>query len=260
MEETEKYAISRIINAEIVLQHFGYWPDFHDAEVIKVTFEAHPTWRYSVTFVITALEMVNELDERGYYKQTKHCQIELQFSRIQEMEFDYFNYQNVISILSFEDQGSCIKAVFNSSAGMKATIIAEEALVISLTPTTPIPDEPREEVLIGEPMDAKNIFISSQHRLKDLDWSDLIYVGLDHEQANDYKAEKVAEYAHQLFDESEVYVVIGRHDSHLSTLDEALNEISTLLKETDVLLCNTSFTKAMQFNKIGVMSYGQKRN
>ena len=109
-------------------------------------------------------------------------------------------------------------------------------------------------------MDARNIFISSQHRLKDLDWSDLIYVGLDHEKANEYKAEMVAEYAHKLFNESEVYVILGRRDSHLSTLDEVLSKVSTLLKTTDVMICDTSFTKAMNFDMIGVMYYGQKRN
>ena len=109
-------------------------------------------------------------------------------------------------------------------------------------------------------MDAKNIFISSQHRLKDFDWSDLIYVGLDHEKANEYKAEMVAEYAHKLFNESEVYVITDRHDSHLSTLDEALSKVSTLLKTTDVILCDTSFTKAMNFDMIGIMSYGQKNS
>ena len=88
----------------------------------------------------------------------------------------------------------------------------------------------------------------------------MIYIGLNHEQANEYQTGKVAEYAHSLFDEPEVYVVIGRHDSHLATLEEALQKVSTLLKTTDVYLCNTSFTKAMKFNMIGVMSYGQKRS
>ncbi|GAB3227133.1 hypothetical protein GCM10027346_10170 [Hymenobacter seoulensis] len=109
-------------------------------------------------------------------------------------------------------------------------------------------------------MDARNIFISSQHRLNDLDWSDLIHVGLNHEKANEYKAEMVADYAHKLFDGPEVYVVTDRHNSHVSSLDEALRNVSTLLKTTDVLLCDTSFTKAMSFDMIGVMSCGQKRN
>jgi hypothetical protein len=108
-------------------------------------------------------------------------------------------------------------------------------------------------------MDSKNIFISSQHRLTGLDWSELIHVGLDHEAANEFKTDKVAEYAHALFDEAEVYVVIGRHDSHLAPLDDALRKVSTHLKTSDVTLCNTAFTKAMQFAKIGVMSFGQKR-
>lgn len=47
-------AMDRVINSEIIHLHFGYWPNFHDAKVIKVTFEAHPTWRYSVTFLIEA--------------------------------------------------------------------------------------------------------------------------------------------------------------------------------------------------------------
>jgi hypothetical protein len=107
-------------------------------------------------------------------------------------------------------------------------------------------------------MDSKNIFISSQHRLTGIDWSELIHVGLDHDTANEFKIDKVTEYAHMLFDEPEVYVVIGRHDSHLAHLDDALGKVSAYLKTSDVTLCNTSFTKAMQFAKIGVMAFGQK--
>ncbi|MCR5886841.1 immunity 50 family protein [Hymenobacter sp. J193] len=260
MADSENSVISRIINSEVVLQHFGYWPSFHDAEVTKTTFETHPTGRYSVTFVFAAFEMTSEVDERGYYKLIKHCNLELQFIGIEEIDFNYFSFQNILFGLEFEEAGSNIRCIFNASVGLEAVIAAEEVLVISLTPTVPIPDESLEETDLNEPMDAKNIFISSEHRLRNFDWSEMIYIGLDHEQANEYQADKVAKYAHSLFDEPEVYVVIGRHDSHLSTLEEALKKVSTLLKTTDVKLCNTLFTKAMKFNKIGVMSYGQKRN
>ena len=107
-------------------------------------------------------------------------------------------------------------------------------------------------------MDSKSIYISSQHRLNGLKWSDLIYVGLNHEKADEYRADKVAGYAHSLFDTSEIYVVIGRRDSHLALLDDALKSVSTWLKTTDVLLCNQSFSKVMRFHKIGVMRYGEK--
>ena len=257
MAENENPAISRIVNSEVVIDHFGYWPDFHDAEITKATFETHSTGRYSVTFVIAAFEMTNEVDENGYYKLIKHCDVELQFIGIQEMKFSGFDYQNVIFDLALEESGNAIKCSLDSSAGVEIFVVAEEVFVLNLTPTSPIPDDPLEGINPNEPMDAKNIFISSEHRLRNFDWSEMNYIGLDYEQANEYQTGKVAEYAHSLFDEPEVYVVIGRHDSHLSTLEEALKKVSTLLKTTDVCLCNTSFTKAMKFNMIGVMSYGQ---
>ena len=108
-------------------------------------------------------------------------------------------------------------------------------------------------------MDSKNMFISSQHRLKDFDWSELTYVGLDHEMADEFKIDKVTKYAHMLFDEPEVYVIVGRHNSHVALLDDALPKVSMYLKTSDVMLCNTSFTKALQFYKIGVMQSGEKR-
>ncbi|SFQ64935.1 Imm50 family immunity protein [Hymenobacter arizonensis] len=260
MAESEASIISQIINSEEVIQHFGYWPDFHDAEITKATFETHPTGRYSVTFVIAAFEMTSEVDERGYYKLIKHCDVEFQFIGIEEIDFKFFSFQNVLFGLEFEAVGNNIKCLFDSSVGLEVAIVAEEICILRLTPTTPIQDEPLKHIDPNEPMDAKNIFISSEHRLRNFDWSEMIYIGLDHEQANEYQTDKVASYAHSLFDEPEVYVVIGRHDSHLSTLEEALKKVSTLMRTTDVYLCNTSFTKAMKFNMIGVMSYGQKRS
>jgi len=105
-------------------------------------------------------------------------------------------------------------------------------------------------------MDSKNIYISSQRRLKIPHWSDFIYVGLNHDNANEYQAEKVAEYAYSIFNESEVYVVRGRHDSHLALLEEALSSVSSWPETADVLLCNKAFTRAMKLYSIGVMRYG----
>jgi len=133
MEEEPYLAMNRVVNSEIIHQHFGYWPTFHDAEVVKVTFEAHATGRYSVTFVIEAFETLAEVDAQGFYKQAKQCLIEIQFSGIEEIDFKYFTFQNVLFEFWFEEQGSLIKGIFSSSTGMEATVVAEEALVLSLT-------------------------------------------------------------------------------------------------------------------------------
>jgi len=134
MSDIDNPAIARIINAEAIYQHFGYWPKFHDAEITKVTLEAHPGYWPSATFVISAFEMTKEVDEKGYYKHTKQCLIEFQFTGIQEMEFDYFNHQNVILNLLLEESGDFTKCTFDPSVGLDAVIVAEK-LAVSLTPT-----------------------------------------------------------------------------------------------------------------------------
>ena len=128
-------AVAQISNAEAVYQHFGYWPDFHDAEIIKVTFESHPGYRATVTFTLAAFEMTSETDEKGFYKLVKHCKVEFLFTGIREMEFDYFGHQNVIFDLVFEEHNGAIQGTFNSSVGLDAVVVAEEVAVLNLTAT-----------------------------------------------------------------------------------------------------------------------------
>ncbi|UYZ59868.1 immunity 50 family protein [Hymenobacter latericus] len=137
MMESEIRAIRRIINNEVVFRHFGYWPDFLDSEITKVTFETHPTGRYSVTFVIAAFEITKEKDESGFYnhRHTKHCDVELQLIGIKELKFDSFSSQNVILDLEFGECRGNIECVVNASTGLEFAIVAEEAFVLSLTPT-----------------------------------------------------------------------------------------------------------------------------
>jgi hypothetical protein len=260
MSELENPAVSRIINYELIIQRFGYWPSFHDAEVSKVTFEAHPGYRATATFLIETHEFINELNKRGQYKQVNNCLVELQFTGIKEMHFDGFDHQNVIFDLAFKESSENIECTFDSSIGLAASIVAEEALVLSLVPVEESDDDPVIDIKTVDMLDSKNIFIASEHLLNNFDWSDWIYVGLNYEQANEYQAEKAAEYAHALFDESEVYLVAGRHDSFTTELSDALSQVSTLLKDKDVLICNKDFSKAMRFRMVGVMSYGRKRS
>ncbi|MBB6060970.1 hypothetical protein HNQ93_003846 [Hymenobacter luteus] len=133
--EDQAPAIRRIVNSELVLHHFGYWPSFHDATISRMTFKVHPSRGASITVVIAACETTDEVEAQGYYKQIKHCDIELQFIGIHEMVFD-FDHQPVIFGLDFKVSGptSGIKCGFASSAGSEV-IVAEEVLVLRLTPT-----------------------------------------------------------------------------------------------------------------------------
>ncbi|AIZ63955.1 hypothetical protein PK28_10130 [Hymenobacter sp. DG25B] len=130
----ESPGIRRIANASLVLEYFGYWPNFHDAEVKKVTFEANPGYYPTVTFLIAASEMTTSTDELGYFRQAKCCEIELRFIGVKEIDFDGFGHQNVIFSLKFDEQDADLTCTLDSAVGLDAFIIAQSAEVVCLIP------------------------------------------------------------------------------------------------------------------------------
>lgn len=259
MSESENPAVSRIVNHEVVIQRFGYWPSFHDAEVLKVTFEAHPGYRATVTFLIETQEFINELDTRGYYKQFNNCQIELNFTGIHEMNFEDFSHQNVIFDLEFKEDGEFIECSFSSSVGLVASIKAEEAFVLSLVPIELTPEVPLIDIESVDMSLATNIVTASQDFIRNFEWSEWIYIGLDNEQVYDYQADKVNKLAREFFENEDIYLLDAENSQRI-TLDKLLPQINTLMQSKEVFICNKIFTKAMRFNSVGVMSHGQKRD
>lgn len=259
MSEQENPAVSRIVNHEVVIQRFGYWPSFHDAEVLKVTFEAHPVYRATVTFLIETHEFINELDLRGYYKQVNNCRIELSFTGIHKMYFEDFGHQNVIFDLELKEVGNFIECTVGSSVGLVASIKAEEAFVLSLVPIEPTPEAPLIDIESVDMSLAANIVTASQDFIRNFEWSEWIYIGLSNEQVCDYQSDKVDKLTRDFFNDDDVHL-IDEENSRRITLSELLPQISTLMQRKEVFICNQVFTKAMRFNNVGVMSYGQKRN
>ncbi|GAB3723159.1 hypothetical protein GCM10027594_04050 [Hymenobacter agri] len=132
MSVTENSTVNRIVNSELVVQHFGYWPNFHDAILERMNFEIL-SFKSTVTFLIETAEFVNELNEQGQYKQFKPCNIELQFQNVKDT-FLTFDHVPVLFGVDFEEVDDAIGCSFSSSAGSH-TIVAEQVTVLSLTPT-----------------------------------------------------------------------------------------------------------------------------
>lgn len=98
-------AIESFINgSEKLTGIFGYWPSFHDAEVIDLHL-----WRGNVdpqqdsyAFPVLALtlhcwEMTHEVDAKGYFVLRHHTRTTLQFSGVSEdIQIRGFNHQNAI--------------------------------------------------------------------------------------------------------------------------------------------------------------------
>ena len=98
---------SLIKGSEKLTESFGYWPTFHDAEVLELHF-----WRGRVdadkgiynfpvlTFRIHVWELTNEVDSEGYLVLKHHTLTTLRFSDVDDFKMLGFNHQNAIMELS----------------------------------------------------------------------------------------------------------------------------------------------------------------
>ena len=107
---------SRIINGELITKWFGFWHDFHDFEVIHVEIDRN---RPIVVIQIYGFLMLSEVDEKGYYKLTKHCVITLKFDKVSDLSFEELipiNLSSVTQILEkseFKSLNETVDLYFN---------------------------------------------------------------------------------------------------------------------------------------------------
>lgn len=88
---------------------FGYWPSFHDAEVVDLSL-----WRGDVkpkeqryTFPVLRAtvhlwEMTNEVDTNGFFVLKNHTLVVFRFRDVQDLNLSGFNHQNVIDDITFD--------------------------------------------------------------------------------------------------------------------------------------------------------------
>ncbi len=70
--------LDSIPGAQELYDWFGYWPDFHDAEIVKFSLEAAgPS-----SLVIHTWEMTNRVNEQGYYETTKHAVVNFELNSV----------------------------------------------------------------------------------------------------------------------------------------------------------------------------------
>jgi hypothetical protein len=96
-----------------LLEIFGRWPSFHDAEVMEIQLSRTPKGprgkrdrRVELLARIHAWDMTNELDRRGYYVLKNYTLVTLRFSGVEELKLQGFNHQNVIFGLTIQPKES----------------------------------------------------------------------------------------------------------------------------------------------------------
>jgi hypothetical protein len=114
-----------IDGAQELFNWFGYWPSFHDAEIVRF----HLNRKGSSSLVIHTWEMTKELDEKGYYVQTKHVTVEFTLGGISELDLKGFSQQNVIFGLDIEKTDTGFRIILDPSYGLAGTIGAARIAV-----------------------------------------------------------------------------------------------------------------------------------
>ena len=106
-------------------------------------------------------------------------------------------------------------------------------------------------------MDSKLIYIANEKMKSQVDWpkttdSEWIYFGAASEVNFDIVRQKINSH----FTEQLLYISSTRQDSFQTNKENALENIKHILGVQDFVVWNSSFTKAIEFNKIGVLRCG----
>jgi Immunity protein 50 len=106
MSEDRPEWLSDIDGADALFDWFGYWPSFHDAEILGLNLNR----RSESSLRILTWEMTKQVDSKGYFVQRKHVTVEFLLEGITELELNGFSRQNVIfgAEISRTKDGFCL--------------------------------------------------------------------------------------------------------------------------------------------------------
>ena len=124
--------VQQIRGADRLYEWFGYWPNFHDAEILSLHLDRTGT----SALHIHTWEMSSEVDERGYYTLRKHAVVEFLLENVNALSLGGFSIQNVIFGLFLEKIPSGFKLTLDPCYGLAGSIEAEK-VEIRFTPGEP---------------------------------------------------------------------------------------------------------------------------
>lgn len=149
--------IGVIDGAELLITVFGYWPTFHDAEVLWLRLDRRSSGEgnYGPTLeaLVRAFEMTPEVSPDGHYVLQHHVLVHLRFKEVVELRLNGFNHQNALSGLDFTDlKDSQMERVrwavrFDSAFGADASFHCRAVGVVSVIPCN----------MAGEPILAETV-------------------------------------------------------------------------------------------------------
>jgi len=118
--------------AQELVELYGYWPSFHDAEIVCLELNRLGRSRVQVhTFATT-----KELDGRGYYVTDRHALVSFLLEEVSSLQLRGFNHQNVISGLDLSKTADGFELHLDGCYGIEGRIACAR-LNIEMKPGIP---------------------------------------------------------------------------------------------------------------------------
>ena len=128
----QRVAELQLPGLEDLIAWFGFFPSFHDAEVISISLDRRGASRIAVhTF-----QMTNETDEKGHYICQKDVVVTFVLERIRDLSIEGFTLQNVLSGISLARGSDYYELVLEAIYGVGGKFQAE-VMRIELDPGIP---------------------------------------------------------------------------------------------------------------------------
>jgi hypothetical protein len=134
-----------VANAEAIVSAFGFWPSFHDAEILRATLDrGSGDERPSITIVVHAFESDGSVDEKGYYQIVTSVLVTLKCRDVSESELRDLGPQNVLSSIDFESTAEGeVRVTFGPCYGLSGSLVCSQVVVESVIPwRSPTEDAP----------------------------------------------------------------------------------------------------------------------
>ena len=126
-----------IAGAQELYDWFGYWPDFHDAEVLKFQLELGAPSRLQ----IHTWEMTSRINAAGFYELVKHVVVEFVLNDVTSLNLqDPWGHSILLDLIITKTEVG-FRIDLSSAYGLSGTIETKE-VVLRLIPGNPSEPSP----------------------------------------------------------------------------------------------------------------------
>jgi hypothetical protein len=133
-----------IRGSQLLTSVFGYWPSFHDAEVVRLELmrAPSPSDEPGLLAEVHAFEITDEVGPGGYFVLRHHVLVAFRFRGVDQLRLEGWNHQNVLMGLTIENirdrQLELLKFAvrFDSSWGVDVEFLCRDVEIESVQPWT----------------------------------------------------------------------------------------------------------------------------